>query len=97
MSGKVDVSRNSILINKNINYKRKYNFNLLCELCKSQISDQKHLLQCSVLTQRIPELKNNTTVKYVHIFGDIEKMVPAIKLLSKVVKIREELIDELEL
>ena len=29
------------------NYKKMYNFNLFCELCKSQICDQQHLLQCS--------------------------------------------------
>ena len=74
-----------------------YNYNLLCKLCKSQISDQQHLLKCSILVEKVPELKANCTVKYDDIFGDIEKIIPAIKLFSKVVKMREELIEEIEI
>ena len=72
-----------------------YNFNLLCELCKSQISDQQHLIKCSILVEKVPEL-TNTTIKYGDIFGDIEKIVPAIKLFSNVIKMREELLEEIE-
>ena len=46
--------------------------------------------------EKIPELKNNVTVKYLDLFGGIEKMVPAIKLLSKIVKVREELMEDIE-
>ena len=72
------------------------NYNLFCKLCKSQISDQQHLLKCSILVEKVPELKTNSKVKYDDIFGDIEKIIPAIKLFSKVVKMREELLEEIE-
>ena len=78
------------------NYKNLYNFNLNCKLCKSQICDQQHLLQCSVLKTSVPELAANIDVKYNDLFGDIEKIVPAIKLFSKIVRKREELLELLE-
>ena len=78
------------------NFKIQYNNNLTCDLCKSQKCDQPHLLQCSVLKKSTPELNFNTTVKYNDIFGDIDKIVPAIKLLSKIVKKREELLEAIQ-
>ena len=75
------------------NFKNFYKFNLMCNLCKSQICDQQHLFQCSVLKLSVPELNNNMNVKYSDIFGDIEKVVPAIKLLAKITKKREELLE----
>ena len=60
-----------------------------CELCKEEIDDQKHLLKCHVLKMAVPEL-TNTKVKY--IFGKIDKMITAVKLLKKIGIEREELL-----
>ena len=73
-----------------INFKNKVkkqgqNFN--CKICKIGRDDQKHLLQCLVLKNLVPELKE-TKVKYEDIFGGINKMVKAVKLLKIVCKAR---------
>ena len=67
---------------------------LTCDLCKSQKCDQPHLLQCSVLKKSTPELNFNTTIKYNDIFGDIDKIVPAIKLFSKIVKKKKNFLEQ---
>ena len=77
------------------NFKNEFNFNILCDLCKSAICDQRHLLSCSVLKSNMPEL-DSTTVRYHHLFGDIEKMIPAIKLFSQITERREELLQKLQ-
>ena len=71
------------------NFKGLYLNNLSCDLCKSAICNQRHLLTCSVLKSLVPELKE-TKVKYNHLFGTIDQMVPAIKLLAKVIEQRDE-------
>ena len=71
------------------NFKGLYTNNLTCDLCKSAICDQRHLLSCTVLQSLIPELKV-TKVKYHHLFGTIDQMVPAIKLFSKITEERDE-------
>ena len=57
------------------------NFN--CEMCKINRDDQKHLLQCPILKNLVPELKN-TTVTYEDIFGDIDKLFVKGKLFHPV-------------
>ena len=81
------------MYNVKANFSSMYNFNLLCDLCKSQICSQEHLMQCKVLKLSVPELVQNTDVKYHHIFESISNMVSAIKLLSKVISIRVELLE----
>ena len=66
--------------------------NIYCEICKVKRDNQKHLLQCTILKNLVPELKT-TTVKYDDIFGDIMKMVKAAKLLKKVCDARKEFLD----
>ena len=73
------------------NFKGLYLNNLTCDLCKSAICDQRHLLSCSVLQSLVPELKS-TKVKYHHLFGTIDQMVPAIKLFSKIIEQRDEVL-----
>ena len=77
------------------NYKKKYPNNLTCDLCKSATCEQSHLMECSKLKQEVPELQQNTEVKYMHIFSNNDKIVPAIKLFSIIARKREELIDGL--
>ena len=61
------------------NKMKKYGQNLHCEICKTEEDTQKRILQCHVLKTVIPELKT-TKVKYEDIFGNINKMVKAVKL-----------------
>ena len=77
------------------NYPGKYLYNMICDLCKSSTCDQMHLLECSVLRQEVPELRANITVKYQHLFGSMENIIPAVKLFSAITKRREELLDEI--
>ena len=67
----------------------------MCRLCKSTICDQRHLLSCKVLKSEVPELKKSN-VKYHHIYGNIENIIPAIKLFSKISERREELLEILD-
>ena len=53
---------------------------------------QKHMLECEILKSAVPELKNNKTIKYEHIFGKTNEQVNAIKLIGKVAKERERLL-----
>ena len=77
------------------NYRGNHLYNMVCDLCRSATCDQRHLMECSVLHQEVPELRNNINVKYQHLFGSLDNMVPAIKLFSAITKRREELLDEL--
>ena len=70
------------------NFKSQYKTNYLCDLCKYEDEDQEHLLKCKVLIHFVPELEN-TAVEYKYIFGDINHVKEAAKLLFKVCKERE--------
>ena len=76
------------------NFRGLYNYNLSCDLCKSSTCDQWHLLVCKVLQSLVPELQN-TKVKYHHLFGSIDDMIPAIKLFMKITEQRDEIIQVL--
>ena len=78
------------------NFKNYYGSNLFCDLCKIVKCSQSHLLECFVLKNSIGELRENRSVKYSHIFENIELQVPAIKILYQVVKIREVLLEKLK-
>ena len=77
-----------------INFKELHKNDLSCDLCKSATCDQSHLLQCKVLHKLIPELRF-TKVKYHHLFGGIENMIPAIKLFKKVTEERDKILQVL--
>ena len=59
------------------------------------LDSQSHLLNCFVLKNSINELKNNNQVKYEDIFDSVDKQVPAIKLLNKIVMSRDILLEKL--
>ena len=75
------------------NFKKQYLSNLYCDLCKKELCTQKHLFECKILKNTIPELKNNQTVKYEHIFGNENEMNEAARLLQLIIKEREFLLD----
>ena len=74
------------------NFKNQYQKNLLCDLCKIEEDSQEHLLKCKVLEHFVPEIKE-TEIAYKDIFGTIEKMIPASRLLLKFCKEREYLLN----
>ena len=74
------------------NFKNQYKNNLLCHLCKMEDDTQEHLLKCKVLEHFVREIKQ-TNVEYKDIFGTIEKIIQASKLLFKVCKERESLLN----
>ena len=75
---------------------KKHGKNFNCEICKVEEDDQKHLLECPILQNLVPELET-TSVKYDDIFGNIEKMVKAGKLLKKVCDARKDFLDTMVL
>ena len=78
------------------NLKNKYRNDLLCNLCKSAISDQQHLLECLVLRRFVPELRN-TKVKYSDIFSpNLEAQLAAVKLFGLIDRQREIVLEALD-
>lgn len=77
------------MFNVKSNYQGKYLYNMTCNLCRSATCDQPHLMQCSVLRQEVLELRDNVKIKYDHLFGSIENIIPAIKLFSAINKRRD--------
>jgi hypothetical protein len=76
------------------NFKNQYGNNLTCQLCKQNLDQQSHLLECVVMKSLIPELKN-TSIKYEDIFGDVNKMSNAAELFLKITEQREEILNTL--
>ena len=62
---------------------------------KISLDNQSHLMDCFVLKNSIKELRENTTIKYEHIFETIEYQVPAIKLLKNIIEKRELILDKM--
>ena len=78
------------MLNCKENFKNKYQGEFLfCELCKISADSQSHLMECHILTNCVPELRNNVSTKYQDIFKNIDKQVKAIKLLTRVVEVRD--------
>ena len=73
------------------NFKNRYGENifLFCELCTVSADSQSHLLDCFVLKNCIIELRNNEHIRYEHIFESVDRQVPAVKLINKIVITRD--------
>ena len=74
-----------------INFRERYE-DSLCPLCKTEQDSQSHLFYCNVLIEKCKELHENQEVEYEDIFSTKDKQIEAMKLLSKIWEIREELI-----
>ena len=73
------------------NFPSMYARNVLCQLCNDAVDTQKHLLQCAVLSQHIPI---NPSIKYEHIFGDIDQQHKVTILISAILEVRDKLLGE---
>ena len=66
-----------------------------CPLCESDLDDQPHLLLCTVLNTRMKSKEAaNHKVVYGDIFADHLKQKEATHLFSKLMKIRNSLLDK---
>ena len=68
---------------------------LYCPLCLVALDSQSHLLNCFVLKNSIPELKNNRNIDYKYLFGTNDDQVKFVKLIDKVIKTRSILLEKL--
>ena len=76
------------------NFKGLYHGNTLCSLCNNAKENQEHLFLCEVLVNSIPELANNRDVQYRHIFGNIQEMRQASKLLQIICLQKEKMLED---
>ena len=77
-------------IDVKVNYKTKY-VDIKCTLCNTgKESSQYHLLECEYLIERCENLANNIDIEYEDIFDNVDKQIPAAKLLHEVWKIAKE-------
>ena len=74
-----------------VNFKGKYQ-DIVCPLCKSHQDNQGHLFNCDILIENCKELSENLEIEYEDIFLSKAKQIKAVKLLSKIWEIREDLI-----
>ena len=72
------------------NFKNKYENNQ-CKLCKSEMDEQQHMFYCQILIDNCKVLAENIEVEYEDIFSTKSKQYKAIKLISKIWKVREKL------
>ena len=77
------------------NFKTQFKNNLHCDLCKQELCTQKHLFSCKVLKKVIPELNDNKTVMYEHVFGTDVQMSQVSKLLIIITEERKLLLETL--
>ena len=73
------------------NFHRQYHGDLNCPLCHSNVDNQQHALDCSVLKKHIDI---NHTIKYEHIYGTLEEQIPVAKLYFSLLKERENILDK---
>ena len=77
------------------NFKNKYGQDLSCSLCKVEIDSQEHLLTCKVIEHLAPEIELRKQIHYGHLFGSSSEVVQVSKLLSKLCKERENILQML--
>ena len=81
----------SRMVDVKCNFKNKF-ADLDCPLCKISPDTQEHLLKCEKIQEKNIEIKNNKTCEYKDIFKpDTTKMKETVELLTKAMKIRNEL------
>ena len=91
--------RSSMTRNLKCNFTSLYWGNLNCQMkCqdKNAQNSQSHLLQCEMLLQKlnIEELTKTNSVEYEDIFGTMEKQREAAVVLTRLLEVREEQLEE---
>ena len=78
------------------NFKNNYSDELSCRMCHSEVETQQHLLDCEVMINNCKDLYNDTVVEYNDLFGETSRQLRAVRLFSKVLKTRKQMIDSEE-
>ena len=82
-------------INVKNNFSSKYRNDMSCPLCSHMRDDQRHILECDVLKNKLESREvANSKVVYEDIFGDHLKQKEATHLFAKLIKIRDSLVDK---
>ena len=74
------------------NFKQQYEPDLICDMCRLQPCSPEHQLSCIVLKKFVPELET-TDVVYEDIFGSTNKQLASVKLLIKIERQKEKILD----
>ena len=85
-------------INCKANFRGMYGDDLACPVCDTEaLDDQQHILHCTILAQNLPteELAKHKT-KYEDIFADCSRQKEVTELFSKLLKIREDILNKEE-
>ena len=63
-----------------------------CDLCESEaIQTDTHLLECSIIIERCPELETDNETEYEDLFSDLEKQTRATKIFKAIFETKEKL------
>ena len=82
-------------LNLKTNFSQMYSDNL-CRICKLFPESQSHLLQCPDIIPKLKLLSNYKEIDENYIYGDVSKQLKIVKIYTKVLEIREELLEDLE-
>ena len=79
------------------NFKNMYpDSDLLCSLNCGEYENQQHLLDCPVLIDKCEALYEDSTVQYSDLFRSEPKQLDVVRLYSKVLNVRENLLENTE-
>ena len=76
------------------NFRQQYEPDLICDMCRLQPCTPEHQFSCIVMKKFVPELET-TDVIYDNIFGSTNQQLAAVKLLMKIERQREKIMDAL--
>ena len=85
------------------NFRSLYEGNAMCRLCYTKEETQEHLIECSVIRQKLGEDgavdgdltwgEDNTAVMYEDIFSDTIKQLAAVNYYNRILQLHQKLLD----
>ena len=80
------------MTNVKANFSKMYDDNTNCDLCRMNISQtDSHLLECSKMIEKCPQLERDCETEYEDIFRDELSQLRAAKLFRTIFKTKEEI------
>ena len=68
-----------------------------CKLCKIEDDSQQHLIECTKIKEKVPEVKRNTKVKHDHIYSkSIKEKIEVVKLFDKAISAKKIMLEKIE-
>ena len=84
----------SRMIKVKMNFPKQHKDNNLCSLgCKVE-EDQRHLLECEIILDKMEDKFSLAELEYSDLFGTLTEQVQIAKAFSNILKIREELLEK---